>query len=65
MNLLFTSIEGRKHDAGMLADTTLMQDLNNHAYSTAGHPSAYMVTIQYNNLYLSTDNSSAINNGNI
>ena len=38
MNLLFTSIEGRKHDAAMLADSSLMQDLNNHAYSTAGHP---------------------------
>ena len=37
MNLLFTSIEGRKHDAGMLADSSLMQDLNHHAYSTAGH----------------------------
>ena len=38
MNLLLTSIEGRKHDAGMLADSSLMQDLNHHAYSTAGHP---------------------------
>ena len=38
MSLLFTSIEGRKHDAGMLADSSLMQDLNQHAYSTAGHP---------------------------
>lgn len=38
MNLLFTSIEGRKHDAGILADTSLMEDLNHHAYSTAGHP---------------------------
>ena len=27
-----------KHDAGMLADSSLMQDLNHHAYLTAGHP---------------------------
>ena len=38
MNLLFTSIEGHKHDVQMLADSSLMEDLNHHAYSTAGHP---------------------------
>ena len=38
MNLLFTSIEGHKHAVRMLADSSLMEDLNHHAYSTAGEP---------------------------
>ena len=30
--------EGRKHDAGMLADSGLMQDLESYAFSTTGDP---------------------------
>ena len=32
--------EGRKHDAGMLADSGLMQDLESYAFSTTGDPMA-------------------------
>lgn len=31
-------LEGRKHDAGMLADSHLLQDLSQFAFSAAGHP---------------------------
>lgn len=31
-------LEGRKHDAGMLADSHLAQDLNQFSYSPDGHP---------------------------
>ena len=30
--------EGRKHDAGMLADSQLLQDLNQYPFSLAGQP---------------------------
>lgn len=30
--------EGRKHDAGMLADSGLLRDLNQYAFSLAGQP---------------------------
>lgn len=30
--------EGRKHDAGMLADSDLLRDLNPYAFSLAGQP---------------------------
>ena len=30
--------EGRKHDAGMLADSGLLQELEHRAFSTMGHP---------------------------
>ena len=32
------STEGRKHDAGMLADSGLLRDLSQYAFSTTGHP---------------------------
>ena len=32
--------EGRKHDAGMLADSGLLRDLENHAFSPTGNPMA-------------------------
>ena len=31
-------LEGKKHDAGMLADSRLLDDLQQHAFSQAGHP---------------------------
>ena len=30
--------EGRRHDAGILAESGLLQDLQNHAYSPTGQP---------------------------
>ena len=30
--------EGRRHDAGILAQSGLLQDLQNHAYSPTGQP---------------------------
>ena len=33
--------EGRKHDAGMLADSRLLQDLNQYAFSLAGQPPCF------------------------
>ena len=36
--LPFTVSEGRKHDAGMLADSGLLQDLQRFANSSAGNP---------------------------
>ena len=32
--------EGRKHDAGMLADSGLLRDLERHAFSPTGNPMA-------------------------
>lgn len=32
--------EGRKHDAGMLADSGLLRDLEHHAFSPTGNPMA-------------------------
>ncbi|CAB3977936.1 Hypothetical predicted protein [Paramuricea clavata] len=32
------TIEGRRHDAGILAESGLLQDLENHAYSPKGQP---------------------------
>lgn len=36
VNIYFS--EGRKHDAGMLADSGLLQQLNQYAFSSAGNP---------------------------
>ena len=34
--LLITFLEGRKHDAGMLRDSHVLDDLELHAYSPTG-----------------------------
>ena len=34
--LLITFLEGRKHDAGMLRDSHMLDDLELHAYSPTG-----------------------------
>ena len=36
--LFFFVLEGRKHDAGMLADSGLLHDLQQYAFSPAGQP---------------------------
>ena len=35
---IFASLEGKKHDAGMLADSGLLQLLQQHAFSTHAQP---------------------------
>lgn len=35
---IFGSVEGRKHDAGMLADSGILNDVGNFAFSPAGQP---------------------------
>ncbi|XP_028410552.1 uncharacterized protein LOC114533250 [Dendronephthya gigantea] len=35
---MFGPVEGKKHDAGMLADSGLLNDLENHAFSADGEP---------------------------
>ena len=34
---IFVSLEGKIHDAGMLADSGLLQQLQQHAFSTPQH----------------------------
>ncbi|CAH3032617.1 unnamed protein product, partial [Porites lobata] len=37
---MYGPVEGRKHDAGMLADSGLMRDLERYAFSPTGDPMA-------------------------
>lgn len=38
---IFGSVEGRKHDAGMLANSGILNDVGNFAFSPAGQPMCF------------------------
>ena len=38
LSKLFLSLEGRRHDAGMLADSRLLRNLEHFAFNPAGQP---------------------------
>ena len=35
---ILVTIEGERHDSGMLAESGLLQELQNHVFTPAGHP---------------------------
>lgn len=38
LTFILVTVEGRRHDSGMLAESGLLQELQHHGFTPAGHP---------------------------